>query len=451
MGRKQGGARRRRDHPVVGRAGVRACSALSPVLHHPLLALSACAAKKQRLKLRSRREASTLSFSAIMGQSHRVALETGWKQGGTRRKWDQPEPPAEQAKARLQLVLEAAAKADEALKAKERNEEEAKRRKEEDQTTLVEQVKRVKEIEAIESDSFVQQTFRSSKEVKKSVEASEVKLVPAASGPVSVAADLPSNEKEIDPSSIPTAIKYQDDNSLAHPNLFIEKADAEEKWFKRLIALRQERLMGSPHTDVSPFQAMDRMMLNMRNSMQELQRNFGNLSMDPNGHSFTSSSVMTYSKVGDEPPRVFQASTQTRQAPGGIKETRKALRDSDSGLEKMAVGHHLHDRAHVIKKSKNNKTGDEEVNQEFINMNESDAHAFDDEWQNEILKYKQGRQWCNLENTRMRSVGHENSGARELKRREKSHQCPGIERGRRSNVFVDKLNIKGSPVKISKK
>lgn len=47
------------------------------------------------------------------------------------------------------------------------------------------------------------------------------------------------------------------------------------------------------------------------------------------------------------------------------------MRDSDSGLEKMAVGHHLHDRAHVIKKSKNNKTGDEEVNQEFINMNES--------------------------------------------------------------------------------
>ncbi|XP_054408889.2 serine/Arginine-related protein 53 isoform X1 [Pongo abelii] len=157
-------------------------------------------------------------------------------------------PPAEQAKARLQLVLEAAAKADEALKAKERNEEEAKRRKEEgkDQATLVEQVKRVKEIEAIESDSFVQQTFRSSKEVKKSVEPSEMKQATSTSGPASAVADPPSTEKEIDPSSIPTAIKYQDDNSLAHPNLFIEKADAEEKWFKRLIALRQERLMGSP-------------------------------------------------------------------------------------------------------------------------------------------------------------------------------------------------------------
>lgn len=52
-----------------------------------------------------------------------------------------------------------------------------------------------------------------------SLEASEVKHVPAASGPVSAAADVPSNEKEIDPSSIPTAIKYQDDNSLAHPNV----------------------------------------------------------------------------------------------------------------------------------------------------------------------------------------------------------------------------------------
>ncbi|XP_053456218.1 myeloid leukemia factor 1 isoform X2 [Nycticebus coucang] len=204
-------------------------------------------------------------------------------------------------------------------------------------------------------------------------------------------------------------------------------------------------------TDVNPFQAMDRMMLNMRNSIQDLQRNFDHLSMEPHGHSFCSSSVMTYSKVGDEPPKVFQASTQTRRAPGGIKETRRAMRDSDSGLEKMAVGHHIHDRAHVIKKSKNNRTGDEEVNQEFINMNENDAHAFDDEWQSEILKYKPGGQYRHLENPRMRGVSHDNLRSRELKRREKLHQSPAIESGRRSNVFVDKLNIKGSPVKNNNK
>ncbi|XP_074768598.1 serine/Arginine-related protein 53 isoform X2 [Athene noctua] len=152
--------------------------------------------------------------------------------------------PAEQAKARLQLVLEAAAKADEALKAKERSEEEAKKKKEEDQATLVEQVKRVKEIEAIESDSFVPQTFRSSKEVKKSAEPIELQYEPVTIGAGTADASAP--EKEPPPANIPTAIKYQDDNSLAHPNLFIEKAEAEEKWFQRLIALRQERLMGSP-------------------------------------------------------------------------------------------------------------------------------------------------------------------------------------------------------------
>nr|XP_012302811.1 myeloid leukemia factor 1 isoform X1 [Aotus nancymaae] len=205
---------------------------------------------------------------------------------------------------------------------------------------------------------------------------------------------------------------------------------------------------GGMHTEVSPFQTVDQMLSNMRNCVQQLERNFGQLSVDPNGHSFCSSSVMTYSKVGDEPPKVFQASTQTRRAPGGIKETRKAMRDSDSGLEKMAIGHHIRDRAHVIKKSKNKKTGDEEVNQEFINMNESDACAFDDEWQSEILKYKPGH---NLEDTRMRSVGHENPGSRELKRREKPHQSPAIEYGRRSNVLGDKLHIKGSSVKSTKK
>uniref|UniRef100_A0A2K5NHA9 Myeloid leukemia factor 1 n=1 Tax=Cercocebus atys TaxID=9531 RepID=A0A2K5NHA9_CERAT len=160
------------------------------------------------------------------------------------------------------------------------------------------------------------------------------------------------------------------------------------------------------HTDVSPFQTVDQMVSNMRNYMQKLERNF-------------------------------------------IKETRKAMRDSDSGLEKMAIGHHIHDRAHVIKKSKNRKTGDEEVNQEFINMNENDARAFDEEWQSEVLKYKPGRH--NLENTRMRSVGHENPGSQELKRREKPQQSPAIERGRRSNVLGDKLHIKGSSVKSNKK
>ncbi|NWV35603.1 RSRC1 protein, partial [Grantiella picta] len=113
-----------------------------------------------------------------------------------------------------------------------------------DQATLIDQVKRVKEIEAIESDIFVPQSFRSSKEVKKSAEPPELQHEAVNVGAGTTEAAAP--EKEPAAASIPTAIKYQDDNSLAHPNLFIEKAAAEDRWFQRLVALRQERLMGSP-------------------------------------------------------------------------------------------------------------------------------------------------------------------------------------------------------------
>ncbi|XP_038620951.1 serine/Arginine-related protein 53-like [Tachyglossus aculeatus] len=146
--------------------------------------------------------------------------------------------PAERAKA--MLVLEATPETDEALMAKIRNEEEAGRKIREDQATLGEQVKRIKEIEAVESNPFVQQTFRSSREVKKAFKCRQEKSESTTKG----FADLSNGEK--DASAIPTSIKYQDDESLAHPNLFIEKAKAEEAWFKRLIALRRERLMGSP-------------------------------------------------------------------------------------------------------------------------------------------------------------------------------------------------------------
>lgn len=152
--------------------------------------------------------------------------------------------PAEQAKATLQMVLQAAAKADEALRAKEKSEEDAQKRKEEDQAILIEQAQRVKEFEAIESDSFIPQAFRSSRDNKASTESTETKHDSAILGTGTL--DLFAEEKETDISTIPTAIKYLDDNSVAHPNLYIEKAEAEEKWFKRLTSLRQERLMGSP-------------------------------------------------------------------------------------------------------------------------------------------------------------------------------------------------------------
>ncbi|KAL0173464.1 hypothetical protein M9458_029432, partial [Cirrhinus mrigala] len=53
-----------------------------------------------------------------------------------------------------------------------------------------------------------------------------------------------------------------------------------------------------------------------------------------------------------------------------IKETRRSLKDSESGLEKMSIGHHIQDRGHVIERKENRKTGEKELNQDFQNMDE---------------------------------------------------------------------------------
>jgi len=39
---------------------------------------------------------------------------------------------------------------------------------------------------------------------------------------------------------------------------------------------------------------------------------------DPNSHSYMQSSVMSYSNTGQGAPKVFQATSATRQAPGGV-------------------------------------------------------------------------------------------------------------------------------------
>ncbi|XP_069474551.1 myeloid leukemia factor 1 isoform X2 [Ambystoma mexicanum] len=122
----------------------------------------------------------------------------------------------------------------------------------------------------------------------------------------------------------------------------------------------------------------------------------------PDAHSFSSSKVMTFSKVGNEPPKIFEASSQVRQAPGGIKETRKGVKDSESGIEAMAIGHHIQDRAHVIEKSRNSKTGKEEVKQDFLNLDEGEALTFDEEWQRKTRTYKLGGQSLPVHDSKQR-------------------------------------------------
>ncbi|TKS81029.1 Serine/Arginine-related protein 53 [Collichthys lucidus] len=125
-------------------------------------------------------------------------------------------------------------KTDEVLKAKlAKREEEARKKLEEEGTSVEEQVRRIKDIEAIESDSFVPQAFKSSRDDIKT-EPAELKLeLDRAHSP-----DV----------TLPMSIVYNDTDTLAHPSLFMDKDKAEELWLNRLLSLRQERLMGSPVT-----------------------------------------------------------------------------------------------------------------------------------------------------------------------------------------------------------
>lgn len=136
----------------------------------------------------------------------------------------------EQVKARLQAVLQTAAKPDDAQKTKENVKGGAI--KEEEEVSLAEQVRRIKDIEAIESDSFVPQAFKSSRDASKVTECPEVKKE----------AETVKDEVSV----LPTSITYNDSDTLAHPNLFVDKEEAERLWLNRLLSLRQERLMGSP-------------------------------------------------------------------------------------------------------------------------------------------------------------------------------------------------------------
>ncbi|XP_055855541.1 myeloid leukemia factor isoform X2 [Episyrphus balteatus] len=101
-----------------------------------------------------------------------------------------------------------------------------------------------------------------------------------------------------------------------------------------------------------------------------------------NGASFCSSSVISMSSGPDGRPQIYQATSSTKTGPGGIRETRKTVQDSSSGVKKMAIGHHIGERAHIIEKEQNLRSGQHEERQEFINLDEEEAESFDREFTN---------------------------------------------------------------------
>lgn len=140
------------------------------------------------------------------------------------------------------------------------------------------------------------------------------------------------------------------------------------------------QLMG----DMSPFNALTPFghgpFMSPLNQFQNMmqQQSFG--MPNSNGSSFVSSSFVSFSSDGSNPPRVYQETKMNQIGPNGVREERHSVQDSHTGLQKMKIGRHIQDRGHVIEKSKNRYTGDEEENNEFINIEEEEADQFQNEW-----------------------------------------------------------------------
>lgn len=129
-----------------------------------------------------------------------------------------------------------------------------------------------------------------------------------------------------------------------------------------------------------PFGGMG-MGMGMPNMMQMMQHSNRAMPFQNAGNSYYSSSVISFNGNGSQ-PQVYQETRSNRIGPNGVREEQKTVRDSRSGLQQMTIGRHIGDRGHVIERKRYNHTGDEEENNEFINIEEEEAPQFNQEFNN---------------------------------------------------------------------
>ncbi|UJR23626.1 hypothetical protein I4U23_026612 [Adineta vaga] len=126
-------------------------------------------------------------------------------------------------------------------------------------------------------------------------------------------------------------------------------------------------LLGDFGMNSSPFAMMDRLMHDT------------NHTSNAPVHSFTSTTVMSFNGP-DGRPKVYQETTSRNRGPGGMEETRQAIRDTERGINKVQIGHRIGDRKHVIEREMNVETGQISENVELENLDEEETDSFKKEW-----------------------------------------------------------------------
>lgn len=114
----------------------------------------------------------------------------------------------------------------------------------------------------------------------------------------------------------------------------------------------------------------------------------------PNMFTYCSSSVTSYTTDEQGRQQVYQKTREYKAGPNGVKETKEAVRDTSTGHHEMAIGHHIYDKAHIKKKSKNVRTGDEEQTEEFVNINDNEVDQFEQTWGRYARGAPQNSSYC---------------------------------------------------------
>lgn len=136
-----------------------------------------------------------------------------------------------------------------------------------------------------------------------------------------------------------------------------------------------------------PFQMLDAMRVNTPALMPPMPPSFPSLQLSPfTGMSVSSFSSSVVSMTTDEYGRrqIYQETRSQRCGPDGVRETKATIHDSRTGRQEMSVGHHIREKAHVVKRSRNAYNGSEEQEEDFINLAEEECEDFERQYRRTI-------------------------------------------------------------------
>ncbi|VDP06452.1 unnamed protein product [Soboliphyme baturini] len=140
------------------------------------------------------------------------------------------------------------------------------------------------------------------------------------------------------------------------------------------------------HNQLMPRSAMDDFMMpfggglfgGISSMMQQMEGLRENALQNPNAHVYSHSSVVSFQQGPDGRPKYYEKTKSIRKA-GDIAETRDSVRDSERGIEKMAIGHHMGGKSHIIEKERD-ESGRIIENQDFVGLNQNEVEEFDNEF-----------------------------------------------------------------------